>query len=160
MNTRDVKLSFPNNIIKKFTLWIFTLYVTILTSFQENGPYMYSSFIVISQVWVSSCTVRLHTVQQRRAWSVTAFQDIWNKDTATYRAWYWCTAVHLAPFWCLQMASWHCQCWFCFGQCVWIFRMKSFWTNLQWLQSEFCYVNVFWLRHTHTHTHTHTHRVR
>ena len=28
-----------NNSIKKFTLWIFTLYVTILTSFQENDPY-------------------------------------------------------------------------------------------------------------------------
>ena len=38
MNIRDVKLSFPNNSIKKFTLWIFTLYVTILTSFQENDP--------------------------------------------------------------------------------------------------------------------------
>ena len=41
MYTRDVKLSFPNNNIKKFTLWIFTLYVTIVTSFQENDPYIY-----------------------------------------------------------------------------------------------------------------------
>ena len=40
MYTRDVKLSFPNNSIKKFTLWSFTLYVTILTSFQENDPYI------------------------------------------------------------------------------------------------------------------------
>ena len=36
MSTRDVKPSFTNNSIKKSTLWIFTLYVTILTSFQEN----------------------------------------------------------------------------------------------------------------------------
>ena len=35
-----VKLSFPNNNIKKLTLWIFTLYVTVLTSFQENDPSM------------------------------------------------------------------------------------------------------------------------
>ena len=44
MYTRDVKLSFPNNYnsIKKLTLWIFTLYVTILTSFQENDPYTYT----------------------------------------------------------------------------------------------------------------------
>ena len=41
MYTRDVKLSFPNNNIKKFTLCIFTLYVTVLTSFQENDPYIY-----------------------------------------------------------------------------------------------------------------------
>ena len=41
MYTRDVKLSFPNNSIKKFTLWIFTLYVTILISFLENDPYIY-----------------------------------------------------------------------------------------------------------------------
>ena len=40
MYTRNVKLSFPNNSIKKFTLSIFTLYVTILTSFQENDPYI------------------------------------------------------------------------------------------------------------------------
>ena len=39
MYTRDVKLSFPNNNIKKFTLSIVTLYVTVLTSFQENDPY-------------------------------------------------------------------------------------------------------------------------
>ena len=37
-------------------------------------------------------------------------------------------------------------CLFCFGQCVWTVRMKIFWTNLQWPQTEFCYVNVFWLR--------------
>ena len=42
MYTRDVKLLFPSNSIKKFTLWIFTLYVTILTSFQENDPYIYA----------------------------------------------------------------------------------------------------------------------
>ena len=45
MNTRDVKLSFPNNSIKKFTLWIFTLYVTILTSFQENDPYLLFPYV-------------------------------------------------------------------------------------------------------------------
>ena len=42
MYTRDVKLSFPNNSIKKFTLWIFALRVTILTSFRENDPYIYA----------------------------------------------------------------------------------------------------------------------
>ena len=40
MYTRDVKLSFPNNSIKKFTLGIFTLYVTLLTNFQESDPYI------------------------------------------------------------------------------------------------------------------------
>ena len=35
MQTRDVKLSLPNNNIKKFTLWIFTLYVTILNSLSQ-----------------------------------------------------------------------------------------------------------------------------
>ena len=42
MYTRAVKLSVPNNNIIKYTLWIFTLYVTILTSFQGNGPYIWS----------------------------------------------------------------------------------------------------------------------
>ena len=45
MNTRDVKLSFPNNSIKKFTLWILTLCVTILTSFQENDPYLLFPYV-------------------------------------------------------------------------------------------------------------------
>ena len=49
MYARDVKLSFPNNSIKKFTLWIFTLYVTILTSFQENDPYM--CFLCVCVYW-------------------------------------------------------------------------------------------------------------
>ena len=42
MYTKDVKLSFPNNNIKKFTFWTFTLCVTVLTSFQENDPYLYT----------------------------------------------------------------------------------------------------------------------
>ena len=44
MYTRDVKLSFPNNSIKKFTLNFYPLwdyhYVTFLSSFQENDPYI------------------------------------------------------------------------------------------------------------------------
>ena len=42
MYTTDVKLSFPNNGIKKCTLSIFTFYVTILTSFQENDSYAHT----------------------------------------------------------------------------------------------------------------------
>ena len=40
MCTRDVKLSFPNNNIKKIHPLNFTFYVTVLTSFQENDPYV------------------------------------------------------------------------------------------------------------------------
>ena len=42
MYTRDVKLSFPNNNIKKIYTLNFYLYVyvKILTSFQENDPYI------------------------------------------------------------------------------------------------------------------------
>ena len=43
MYTRDVKVSFPNNNTQKFTLWIFPLYVIILTSFPETDLYVFSS---------------------------------------------------------------------------------------------------------------------
>ena len=56
MYTRDVKVSFPNNNIKKFTLWIFTHYVTVLTSFQENDPCVFVCVCMIRGVipdWLS-----------------------------------------------------------------------------------------------------------
>ena len=115
---------------------------------------MYSSFIVISQVWVSSCTVRPHIVQRRCAWSATAFQSYETKIRPhNYRDWYWCRVKQYISC-CFGSCRWHHDiaknrtffCWFCFGQCVWIVRMKTFRTNLQWPQTEFCYVNVFWLR--------------
>ena len=39
MYTRDIKLSFPNDNIKKFTFSIFTLYVTVLTIFEKYDPF-------------------------------------------------------------------------------------------------------------------------
>ena len=47
MYKRDIKLSFPNNNIKKFTFSIFTLYVTVLTIFEKNDPYIYIYIIYI-----------------------------------------------------------------------------------------------------------------
>ena len=38
--------------LKKFTLWIFTLYVTILTSFQENDPYIILTYYSLSGVFL------------------------------------------------------------------------------------------------------------
>ena len=51
----------------------------------------------------------------------------------------------------VNYTQWYCQkqdifCWFCLGQCVWIVRMKIFWTNLQWPETKFCYISVFWLQ--------------
>ena len=50
MYTRDVKLSFPNNNIEKLTFKIFTLYVTVLTGFQENDPNKLTQLVCKTQV--------------------------------------------------------------------------------------------------------------
>ena len=52
MSTRDVKLSFANNSIKKFTLWIFTFYVTVLTSSEENDPYMVFDLLIHAYIHI------------------------------------------------------------------------------------------------------------
>ena len=59
MYTRDVKLSFPNNNIEKLTFWIFTLYVTVLTGFQENDPYKLSQLVCKTQVKTVMASTRI-----------------------------------------------------------------------------------------------------
>ena len=73
MNTRDVKLSFPNNSIEKLIVWIFTLYVTILTSFQKNGPYILNLENTVVH-W------QLHSI----GW------DSWECMTVCYCCWVFC----------------------------------------------------------------------
>ena len=62
MYTRDVKLSFPKNNIKKFTCFIFTLYVTILTSFQNNDPDIIkcNGLVNHNQTWTFHTQKKIH----------------------------------------------------------------------------------------------------